>query len=86
MATKLGDIPKDAHDKREAGNSPFFLTLAFLGLPSLLKSAGVPLQNISESESELVGRTGQTWDTAGNLTDMLNQSINSDIEINSTFP
>lgn len=66
---------------REAGNSLFFSTLAFLGLPFLLKSARVPPQNIPESESELVGRTGQTWDTAGNLTDMLDQSITQISEI-----
>lgn len=37
--------------------------------------------NTLESESELMGRKRQTWDTAGNLTDMLNQSITRILEI-----
>lgn len=81
LSTKLDNLPNDAYDKTDAGNSLFFLTLAFLGLPLFLKSAGVPLQNISKSEAELMGRERQTWDTAGNLTDMLSQSMTQKLEI-----
>lgn len=57
------------------------MTLAFLGLPLFLKSAGGPLQNNSKSETELRGRKIQTWGTAGNLTDMLSRSITQKLEI-----
>lgn len=66
---------------RQIQGTQFFLTLAFLSLCLFLKSAGTPLQNISNSEAELMGRKRQTQDTAGSLAEMLSWSITEKLEI-----
>lgn len=66
---------------RQIQGTQFFLTLAFLSLCLFLKSAGTPLQNISNSEAELMGRKRQTRDTVGSLAEMLSWSITEKLEI-----
>lgn len=86
LSTKLDSLSDDTHDQTDEGNSLFLLTLAFLGLYFFLKSAGVPLQNISKSDAKLMGKKkGQTWDRAGNLTDMLSQTTTQKLEIKFKF-
>lgn len=80
LSTELDNLPNDICDKTDPGNSQF-LTLAFLSLCLFLKSAGIPLQNISNSEAELMGRKRQTQDTAGSLAEMLSWSITEKLEI-----